>query len=710
MFKRIIFNFIIIFFIVNNIKGAPKEQLVTPKILAQKWEREGNILYFSGNVELHYEDIIIYADYIEYNEETQEIIANGNVSIHMPNQVISGKEIIFNLKTRRGEILDAYGMIQPTTFYEAKKLSKIDEDLYQFNKATLTTCTQPVPRWKFTCSKGKFKKDEYLELKNSVLWLKKIPVFYLPYLKYPLKKRSTGFLAPELGYSAYKGYIVSEAFYWAIKRNMDATFNFDYFSLQGIGTGLEFRYILSPDARGNLNFYFLNYLYRPEYNYDYVLRFQHNQNLFYDFKLVANIDHQSSLYFLKEFDNNFSRATISTYISQAYLYKNWTNLNFYLRADRYVTYFSRIDKSLVIYHFPQLNINLLRTKIIEPFYFSFSTSFDRVYRSYGQTTYGTDRFRFNPSLSIPFSKIPWLSLNTIFSLRQIYYLNYRRKTDSEIFKLSDEPISKRYYIIRIDLLGPTFYRIYYGPENTPFEKFKHIIEPQISYQYSAKYESSKRWMLFDYYDYPSYHQLKYSLTNRLLIKKGETPFEILTWTIAQTYYFNPKEVLHMRYFKINGKTPHFSDIYSSLRIRATEKYSLDFNISYNHYYRKISGITLIANLGSPADNLFLRLSWLHRKVLYLSEYFYGNYNQIRAYTGFKIPRIGLEANFEIDHDFLLKKTLYTAFSAVYHYQCIDFKGEIKMFNFREKPDIQFRFSIGLGNISKVTDFLGGIGF
>ncbi|MCP2604838.1 LPS-assembly protein LptD [Candidatus Aminicenantes bacterium AH-873-B07] len=712
MLFRIVYIFcFILFFLINiSFTQETKQNPDTPKIIAKLWERQGKILYFSGEVEVHYEDIIIYADYIEYNEDTQDLIAEGNVSIHMPDQVISGKKIIFNIRTRQGEIVDAYGMIQPTTFYQAKKLSKIGEDLYQFDRATLTTCIQPVPRWKFSCSQGKLKRDEYLELKNSVLWIKKFPVFYIPYLKYPLKKRSTGFLAPELGYSAYKGYIASEAFFWAIKRNLDATFNFDYFSEQGIGSGLEFRYIFPNNTRGNLNFYFFKYLYKPEYNYDYVLRFQHNQTLFYDFKLVANIDHQSSLYFLKEFDNNFNRATISTYISQAYLFKNWTNLNFYLRADRYVTYFSRVDRSLVIYHFPQLNLNLLRTKLIEPLYFSFSTSFDRVYRGYGKTTYGINRFRFNPSLSIPFSKIPWLSLNAVFSLRQIYYLNYRRKVDSKIFKLSDEPISKRYYVIRFDLLGPTFYRIYYGPENTSFEKFKHIIEPQISYQYSVKYETSKRWLLFDYYDYPAYHQLRYSLTNRLLIKKGETPFEILTWTIGQTYYFNPKEVLHMRYFKINGETPHFSDIYSSLRIRATAKYSLDFNLSYNYYYRKLSGMSLIANLGVPEDNLFIRLSWFQRKILYVSEYHFANYNQIRVYTGFKIPKIGIESSFEVDHDFIQKKTLYAAFSVIYHYQCIDFKGEVKIFNFREKPDIQFRFSIGFGNIGRVADFLGGIGF
>ena len=49
-------------------------------------------------------------------------------------------------------------------------------------------------------------------------------------------------------------------------------------------------------------------------------------------------------------------------------------------------------------------------------------------------------------------------------------------------------------------------------------------------------------------------------------------------------------------------------------------------------------------------------------------------------------------------------------SAVYHYQCLDFKFEFKVFYFRAKPETQFKFSLGLGNIGKTTDFLGGMEF
>jgi LPS-assembly protein len=64
---------------------------------------------------------------------------------------------------------------------------------------------------------------------NSVFRIKKIPVFYWPYFRYPLnRERSTGFLMPQAGYTKVKGYFLSGSFYWATARNIDATFSLDY--------------------------------------------------------------------------------------------------------------------------------------------------------------------------------------------------------------------------------------------------------------------------------------------------------------------------------------------------------------------------------------------------------------------------------------------------------------------------------------------------
>ena len=107
--------------------------------------------------------------------------------------------------------------------------------------------------------------------------------------------------------------------------------------------------------------------------------------------------------------------------------------------------------------------------------------------------------------------------------------------------------------------------------------------------------------------------------------------------------------------------------------------------------------------------MFLRVNWYkslnpYRENALLSRH------QINFYWGFKIPAISLEVLAEIDFNIVEKELLYSALSLVYHYQCLDFKADVRIFYFREQPEFQFRFSFGLGNIGKTTDFLGGLGF
>ena len=64
----------------------------------------------------------------------------------------------------------------------------------------------------------------------------------------------------------------------------------------------------------------------------------------------------------------------------------------------------------------------------------------------------------------------------------------------------------------------------------------------------------------------------------------------------------------------------------------------------------------------------------------------------------------------IDFNIQERKMLYTELALIYHYQCFDFKAELRTFYFRDRPETQFRISFGLWNIGKTTDFLGGAEF
>ncbi len=207
-------------------KQAPAKQASADlKIVAQTQEKHKEKIFASGNVEVHYKEIKLFADKVEVNTQTKDVSAEGNVSIQTPGEVISAEKIFFNLESSQGKLDEVMGMMQPTIFYEAKSVVRKTDSVYSLEKARLTSCVQPVPRWNFSCAKANFKKNDYVEMWSAVFSIKKIPVFYWPYLRYPLnKERATGFLMPQLGYSGSKGFIYEQSFYWVLRQNIAAAY------------------------------------------------------------------------------------------------------------------------------------------------------------------------------------------------------------------------------------------------------------------------------------------------------------------------------------------------------------------------------------------------------------------------------------------------------------------------------------------------------
>src|SRR5206468_2220479 len=102
--------------------------------------------------------------------------------------------------------------------------------------------------------------DHYTVLRDTVLKVKGVPMFYLPVLYYPTKRegRATGFLIPTYGASSLRGQSIHNAFFWAIDRSQDATLMHDWFSKTGQGMGGEYRYNFGNGSDGNFRSYLLD--------------------------------------------------------------------------------------------------------------------------------------------------------------------------------------------------------------------------------------------------------------------------------------------------------------------------------------------------------------------------------------------------------------------------------------------------------------------
>jgi lipopolysaccharide assembly outer membrane protein LptD (OstA) len=696
--------------------GAQKTASPPPevRIVARTKEIVNGRIYASGDVEIHYGDIRLFADRVEYTPDTGDLMAEGNVVIQDREEVTRGERVFLNLQTGMGRIEKASGLMQPSLLFAAKMVERKSLDFFSLSRAWVTSCTQPVPRWNFSFSRGNLKKDDYIEMWNAVFSIKKIPVFYLPYLRYPLQDRATGFLMPILGYSAAKGFLYSQSFYWAIARNMDATAGLDVYPTLGLGAGLEYRYMFPAGTGGQVNLYYFTFkqdALGPTPSPSFVIRLKHTQALPLGFTLAASVDYETSFSFLQEFDNDFRQASIANRSAQVFLSRSWSLFNLSIRVSRIETYFAQIGDSIISTSLPQVNFNVFKFKLFSPLYFSLTGGFNNW--QYGwQSEYkaGTERRSSNlslsPTLSLPFSAIPWLTVNTSVTGNLVYYGQTLNPATSAIV---DKPLFTRDVDVRLEITGPVLSRVFYGQDGEP--RLKNIIEPYFNYTYESPVNDSDR--IVTPYGFYRYHQVSYGLTSRFLLKKVDRPVEVLSFALGQTYYFSPATGPLSQYL-VNGKPPRFSEINSTLRYYPSETFSLDAAVSFNPYYRNLSNLRLTVTAGSRTEGQFLSLNWFKSMNSWVpgvdpSLQALYNRHQISATGGLRLPGIALHLVGDVEYNLLEKKLLYTAGQIVYHYQCLDFLIEARVYYYLLQPETEFRFTVSLGNIGKTTDLLGGLG-
>lgn len=714
---------------------------VTPVINAVDQEMTEDSFIASGSVEIAWEDYRIYADYAEYNFKTKEIIAQGRVTMTSNETVLSGDKLSFNLETRKGVMYDTFGQMSPAIRYKTDKLEQVDDQTLKFKKLEFTSCAQCTPRWKITCSKGKIKKEKYIEMTHALVKVKNVPVFYIPYMRYPVNSdgKATGFLFPKIGQSDLRGFFLLNSFFWNIRSNIDLTLSFDYYAKAGIGAAGEFRYLF-PAMEGNVYYYYFQYK-KDSKLYDdvidrlmkqgkegseielpqgeYLLKMTHRQALpFLNSRLIIDMDKQSDANFLRLFSNDFfsvlartSRSSISLTSSLA------SNVRLGGMVSWNDTYYTFNNSSRSLNYLPQVNLNWNQQRIWKvPGYFSLDSSFSAVERqgkSYDEDgdLYATDtrtqRFTFSPIYSVNLVREPWASAQLDLTSRHSIYF---KSKDPETQKIVDKKLHLYYHVAELTFTGPTFYKIF----NVGRSRMKHLIMPRINMRYSTEVDDELRSRLIplDNFDYPLFSYIGFQLTSRLFFKGAtdQSAQEFLSYTISQDYYFDAK--LAHRDRMIDGEYPAFSELKNTLRITPMKFLSLEARASLSHYIKgerfldRFPSINLrIAyfNYKSPISGDFQYNSYINP---YASKSYIFNRETIGGSLNFNIPNFPIKLQANMNYDITDKLFRHGTFKLVYDYQCISVNGELKIFNYGDRDEVMFNFGISLGNMGMVKDLMG----
>ena len=172
---------------------------------------------------------------------TQDVEGQGHVYFEQGQQKIWGERFKFNLRTKTGTFYQVKGRADPGFIFEAAEVEKIGEDKYRVKNGFVTACEDKVPKWSFSVKDAVFRVDRQVNLRHTIFRIKKVPMFYSPYLYAPTneRERQTGFLfRPQETRESRP--VRQRRFLFHPRSQCRCACQPEYYSLRGVAGGMEF--------------------------------------------------------------------------------------------------------------------------------------------------------------------------------------------------------------------------------------------------------------------------------------------------------------------------------------------------------------------------------------------------------------------------------------------------------------------------------------
>ena len=310
----------------------------------------------TGHVEIQQSQRIVNAQtaYVYRDAKTNQITKIeflGDVHYLEPDKLMIAKKARINPQDKSGQTEDVLyrfttnkNQVLLPAWGRASLMQRFANSDYFLKKATYTTCAPQDKAWDLRADSIALnhKKSEGVA-RNVTLRLHDWPIFYSPYLNFPLnKERKSGFLMPLVGYSNIGGFDLGLPYYWNMAPNHDLTLIPHLYSERGVMMGAEYRF-LTQKSEGMISGSFLpkdaayrNFLH----SYDTVFpRLKNNSSDRWSMGVLEtstlapnlyfhmNLQEVSDDYYFQDFSTNLALITQRQLLRQAdltYLTDNWT--------------------------------------------------------------------------------------------------------------------------------------------------------------------------------------------------------------------------------------------------------------------------------------------------------------------------------------------------------------------------------------------------
>lgn len=425
--------------------------------------KEQDLYVAEGSVVVRQGPLHLEADSLRLDNANGKLFARGNVHFDDGENKTDAEALEMDINTQLGVLYDAKLFIKSDNYYvEGEVMERVAVDRYEIEKGAFTSCTCPEdPEWQLRGRKFRIHMDHYLVARDVVFYANGIPVFYLPYLIYPVKtERQSGLMIPRIGFSSRYGFRYSQDFYWVIAQNQDATISADHRGSKGDGLGLQYRYVLAEESRGEL---------RTDYFYDrekkvgrWGLSYQHQQRFSDRITGKINVRYLNQKNNLLELSDQTLERAQQNIESNLFVTYRGDGSFAYLLA-RYTQNLTAVAGDATVQRLPEVGYSYIEHRIgNSPFFFNFDGTATNFWRASGLKA---DRVDLYPKLSMPVSLAGAATLTPWAGFRETWY---SRNT------LGDTPIAREAVPAGVNLES-RFHR--------QFGSLLHLVTPALYYEY-----------------------------------------------------------------------------------------------------------------------------------------------------------------------------------------------------------------------------------
>ena len=228
----------------NKVAASAEDEKILLQADELNYDRDTQTVTAQGHVEVAFGDRVLTADRLTYNQLTGVVTADGDVALFEPEGDIGFAEHVVLSDELREGVIDTLSMLMADDSRlvgaRAKRTGGNVTTLYRGVYSPCDICKEEgkgTPLWQIKAFKVIHnKKEQRIIYEDAFMEFFGVPIAYVPFFSHPdpTVKRQSGFLTPGFGNSTDLGAQVEVPYYWAIAPNIDLTIAPRYTSNQGM--------------------------------------------------------------------------------------------------------------------------------------------------------------------------------------------------------------------------------------------------------------------------------------------------------------------------------------------------------------------------------------------------------------------------------------------------------------------------------------------